>query len=267
MLYYAIGDIHGMDDLLGDILEQIKTHHAENFPAVDKQLIFLGDYVDRGPKSKDVIDRVMALDNPIILPGNHEDMMLSMFTSINDNSFEQDMMWWGSNGGFQTLQSYFGPDHESSDPKNWHNRSMCVAWMKEFAKNFPTHFEFLVNCVGNKYSPTGKTHHIDVADRIMFVHAGVQPHKLLDDQTSQTFLWTRDSDFLHDRVKWIEPSVDMVVHGHTPMSEGMFAKHRTGLDIGSVFTSHLLCGVFLDGKLVDKIMATGTKTPYHAARF
>ena len=97
---YAVGDIHGCADLLDELLEKIE----EDADGAAKQLIFLGDYVDRGPDSKGVIDRLVAQQkkapDTVFLKGNHEATMLDF---LHD---PEDMLHWLDWGGLETLESY-----------------------------------------------------------------------------------------------------------------------------------------------------------------
>ena len=266
MIYYAIGDIHGMRDTFLAMVNKIRVHANKNFKDQEYKIVLLGDYVDRGDNSRGVIEELMKLDDQfIILPGNHETMMFSGFQNIDDGSFEEYMMWWGRNGGFETLVSYFPDDHDSRDIENWQSRKNCVDWMVQFVKEFPDHYDWLHKCVTNQFNPTGQYHYIDFEDRIMFVHAGIQPHRMLKDQDEQTFLWGRDVNFLKDRMKWVQEDIDMVVHGHTIMLEGNLADHRSSLDTGAYHTGHMMCGVFVNGQRVDTIIEAGPPSElYHS---
>lgn len=101
---YAIGDIHGRADLMDRLLALI----AQDAGATPHNLIFLGDYIDRGPDSKGVIDRLIALskEHPsvIVIRGNHEDYMQIALTNKNYNYFN--LTYWGALGGDATLESY-----------------------------------------------------------------------------------------------------------------------------------------------------------------
>ena len=104
---YAIGDIHGRLDLLEDLLRQIADDAGRHAADSERQLIFLGDYVDRGPASRDVIERLLEDPLPgfrtVYLMGNHEEAMLEF---VEDRS---DGLGWMSFGGLETLLSYDVP--------------------------------------------------------------------------------------------------------------------------------------------------------------
>src|SRR5471030_2362517 len=104
---YAVGDIHGRLDLLEDLLRRIKDDAGRHPRDAERTLIFLGDYIDRGPSSRAVVDRL--LDGPLAefttvrLMGNHEEALLSFLDSISDG------LDWLTFGGLETLLSYGVP--------------------------------------------------------------------------------------------------------------------------------------------------------------
>ena len=146
--YYAIGDVHGRFDLLTRALEEIGELEAQ-----DARLVMLGDYVDRGPQSRDVVDELMRRssdDRVVCLRGNHEEMMVA---ALDDPGAE---LQWLINGGAATLESYGGhvpPEH--------------VAWLRALPLSFETEHHF-------------------------FVHAGVRPGVPLDAQEPEEMLWIRE---------------------------------------------------------------------------
>src|SRR3954471_1902245 len=105
----AIGDIHGRLDLLTTVLAQIEQHRAGR----DRTIVFLGDYIDRGPDSAGVIAPVRKLqaqepDAIVCLKGNHEDLMLKAYRD------ESKVNLWVMNGGYETMAS-FGPERAVAD--------------------------------------------------------------------------------------------------------------------------------------------------------
>lgn len=196
---YAIGDLHGRADLLELALTRIEANQSGG------KVVFTGDYVDRGPASKSVMDRLMAGPTRpgwewVCLKGNHEDMMVAAARG------EADMGWWVGNGGGETLRSFGGvipPEH--------------LAW----ADNLPRY-------------------HTD--QYRIFAHAGVDPTKVMEDQTEAMLLWFRCGK--HEDVR--HPSA-YIVHGHTPFEDGpMVLEGRCNLDTGAVWTGHLAVAVFDD---------------------
>jgi serine/threonine protein phosphatase 1 len=204
MLTYAIGDIHGCLDLLTRLLRDIREHAGER----DHRLVFLGDYIDRGPDSAGVLDHVRDLqarrpERVICLKGNHEDMMLQ---AVDDprRAFN-----WTANGGDAALAS-FGARSLGDIPED------IIRWVAAL----PTSFE---------------------DERRFFVHAGLQPGVPLSAQREADKLWIREP-FLgmdHDFGRH-------VVHGHTPLVSGRpdVRRFRTNLDTAAVFGGALTAGVF-----------------------
>lgn len=149
-LHYAVGDVHGRSDLLHQALRDIDDDRAGE-PAV---AVFLGDYVDRGPDSRAVIDRLMSDDAPgltkVCLMGNHEAMMLQALAQGGPA-----MATWLQNGGETTCRSYLGqfpPAH--------------LSWLGALPLTYETE------------------HHL-------FVHAGIRPDVALSEQRQTDLLWIR----------------------------------------------------------------------------
>jgi len=207
-LTYAIGDVHGCHDLLLDLLDGIAKHAAGR----PHKLVFLGDYIDRGPDSAAVVHTVRTLQQSspgsvICLLGNHEAMLLNAVT--DPRVFDL----WLRNGGDTALAS-FGAKSARDLPED------VVGWLK----SLPTFYE------------TGRHY---------FVHAGVNPAKPLARQEDRDRLWIREP-FLgssHDFGKHI-------VHGHTPLQSGVPDEqpYRTNLDTGAAYGGALTAGVFSDAK-------------------
>ena len=210
---YAVGDIHGHADLLGRVATMVAGDMAANPP--DQALtVFVGDYVDRGPRSAAVIDRLVASDFPtpiVTLRGNHEQMLLD---GLDDASRLED---WLFNGGVETAQSY-GVD-VASQPDLPAFRSALFAAM-------PTnHLDFL------RATELSRS-----VDGYFFCHAGIQPGVPLDDQDPEVLLWIRRpfhvSTAEHGKV---------VVHGHTPMPKPESRPNRINIDTGAFRTGRLTC--------------------------
>lgn len=207
---YAIADLHGRDDLLAAALGAIAAH-AQACPAT---IVTLGDYVDRGPDSRRVIERLMrgaprADDRLICLKGNHEEIMERTLTDPLDPS------WWIGNGGDATLASY------GCHPEHGYRPGIVppehVAWIAALP---------LI--------------HAD-AHRI-FVHAGVDPDEPLAEQASDILLWRRYPP--HDERGY---GGRHVVHGHTPSEGGpLLLGGRTALDTLAWATGRLVIAVFDD---------------------
>jgi serine/threonine protein phosphatase 1 len=225
-LTYVIADLHGRFDLLQAALDTI-AEHARGRPF---KIVTLGDYVDRGPQSRQVIGRLMAAQaagmNLICLKGNHEYMMHRALTRswFASASRARCLSWWKHNGGDSTLASY-----GSEVPSNH------LRWMK----NLPT---------------------IHVDEHRIFVHAGVDPTRTLDEQTDEFLLWHRyaeGADIGHGKRH--------VVHGHTPNPQGPEQlSRRTNLDTLAWNTGRLVIAVFDDhtpGPAIRYIELPGARTP------
>jgi len=212
---YAVGDIHGRIDLLNQLLEQIRQDIATRSLLVRPLLVFLGDYVDRGPASREVIDLIANLRTTytiVCLRGNHEDVLLRF---LEDPSIGPD---WVEHGGAQTLLSYGVTPPQRVDPVPWEKvRDL-------FAEALPdSHLAFF----------QGLEHYAAIGDYV-FAHAGVRPGVPLEQQTSQDLLWIR-RPFLD-----VEKAIDrVVVHGHTPTEEPHLGRWRIGVDTGAYATGVL----------------------------
>ncbi len=216
-LTYAIGDIHGRHDLLQDLLRRIGSH-ARGRP---HKLVFLGDYIDRGPDSAAVIETVRSLQarpeqEVVCLKGNHEAMLLQVVEKPELAS------WWIDNGGDATLMSFGAASIRDIEAD-------VLAWLGALP-----------------------TTHED--ERRYYVHAGLMPGWPFESQTEKDKLWIRRPflDVDHDFGKH-------VVHGHTPLSSARpdVRRFRTNLDTAAVYGGRLTAGVFTDeqGPAIDFLQA------------
>jgi diadenosine tetraphosphatase ApaH/serine/threonine PP2A family protein phosphatase len=204
MSVYAIGDLHGCPNELEVLLETIA-------PGDDDTIVFLGDYVDRGPSVRELVDRLLRLRSEafasIFLRGNHEDMLLS-YLGVGGQHGEVYL----ENGGAMTLGSYGVPAGTRG--------AACLALLP------PEHVEFFRNC-GLHY----------VAGSFLFVHAGIRPGVALAEQTEEDRLWIREEFFAHPH-----GLPYTVVFGHTPTREARIdLPYRIGLDTGLVYGNKLSC--------------------------
>jgi serine/threonine protein phosphatase 1 len=225
-LLYAVGDIHGRPDLLADLLRQIEVDAAHR-GAVKKTLVFLGDYVDRGPDSCGVVEMLLN-DLPEgfetrFLKGNHEAMLLAF---LDD---PQTLDHWLMNGGDATMASY-GVDIGRLDDMD----AAPQAWRDAFAAALPeAHLNFF------------KSLKLMIADGdYLFVHAGVRPGVPIEAQSEKDLLWIR-GEFLESD----EAFGKVVVHGHTPLRVPEVLPNRIGIDTGAVFTGQLTALRLQDGEL------------------
>ena len=232
---YAIGDIHGcaaeLDALLdkiaadgdsADLANDVFSDDAQDQLHATPQLVFLGDYVDRGPDSKGVIDRLIGLKKArpesIFLKGNHEAIMLDF---LND---PEDMLHWLEWGGEETLSSY-GVTCAASRP--------AEELAAELTEKMPSsHLPFLKSLV--------LTHQ---EGDYLFVHAGVRPGVALADQQEEDLLWIRSR--FHKTNADERPDF-VVVHGHQPMKKPLDAGWRIAVDTGACWTGQLTA-VALEG--------------------
>ncbi len=224
---YAVGDIHGRRDLLDQLMDLIIEDAARLPEGIRPQIVFLGDYIDRGLKSRDVIDFFTsgAADrfDPIYLMGNHEEALLRF---LQEASFGNQ---WARYGGAETLYSYgLAPPNQRASLNSHEEMSAARnAWSRvwtEFRNRLPPeHLAFFQSL---------KPYH--VAGDYLFVHAGLRPGVELEAQSVRDMLWIRE-EFLDDGAYFPQ----MVVHGHTPMDSVHHDNRRIGLDTGAFLTGRL----------------------------
>jgi serine/threonine protein phosphatase 1 len=224
-LVYAVGDVHGRLDLLDPLIQTIAKDAAASQPTERPMLVFLGDYVDRGPDSAAVIDRLIALQakdafETRALKGNHEEALLEFLAQPNFGPT------WLDHGGGPTLACYgVAPPAVRTDPAGW------AATRDAFAEALPErHLQF---CQSLELMVT-------VGD-YAFVHAGVRPGVALDRQAEKDLLWIR-REFLEARSGFGK----VIVHGHTPTQEPQLTENRIGLDTGAYATGVLTAARLLD---------------------
>jgi serine/threonine protein phosphatase 1 len=217
---YAIGDIHGRLDLLTALLAQVAAD-AERHPADQRrQLVFLGDYIDRGTESRGVIDALLRPGWPdfprIFLMGNHEDAMLEFLDEQSDG------VAWLTYGGLETLLSY------GVAIRRLPTSAASAAELRETLRAAvpQDHVDFLRRCVLSH-----------AEGDYVFVHAGVRPGRPLGQQDRRDLLWIRD-EFL--RVAGALPG-KVVVHGHTICDAPQDLGHRIDIDTGAFVSGRLTC--------------------------
>jgi serine/threonine protein phosphatase 1 len=224
---YAVGDIHGRLDLLDQMLEIIAKDSASREPA-RTELIFLGDYVDRGSESKGVVDRLAKWGpedtGAVFLKGNHEDLLLSFLDEPLSG------LDWLHNGGEATLMSY-GINAGAINDALWQGRPGLREAAALFRSRLPgEHLRFYQSL---KFSYR--------AGDYFFVHAGVRPGIALDDQTEEDMIWIR-GEFL----SYPYDFGAVIVHGHTPARLPQDLHNRIGIDTLAFHTGKLTT-VGLDG--------------------
>jgi len=195
---YAIGDVHGCFDKLMDLMDRIDIDLGQD------TLVFLGDYIDRGPNAYEVVAYLMELkeqhDNVVLLKGNHEEMLENYLTHFDKYTYLV-------NGGSQTLESYMRHSKEAAFP-------------------IPrAHMDFFASL--DLYHET---------DHYIFVHAGLREKIPLRMQGADDLLWIRGP--------FVQSGTDFgkrVIFGHTPFSEPLVTPNKIGIDTGAVYGNKLTC--------------------------
>ena len=215
---YVIGDIHGRSDLLDRMIGKI-THDLAASPVADSLVVTVGDYVDRGPDSRGVIERL--LNNPfparfIGLKGNHEVLLEGFLRNPQTAAF------WQRVGGTETMLSYGVSVTSAMRGKT------CAIVSQALAQAIPpSHFQFLAS-LRTSLS----------LGRYFICHAGVRPGVPLNQQTEEDLLWIRDA-FLHSGADFGK----IIVHGHTPVQAPELLPTRINVDTGAFMTGRLTCAV------------------------
>jgi len=213
---YAVGDIHGRADLLAQLFACIDADAAA-YPAPKTIEVFVGDYIDRGPQTREVLDMLVArsrIRRMVCLKGNHETYIPDFLR--NPAILDQ----WRLFGGLETLVSY--GVMPSINPDEQEQRELAAA----FSGALPSsHRQFLANL---KSSFT--------CGDYFFCHAGVRPGVPLSQQHEQDLLWIREDFLLHE-----EGFGKIVIHGHTPVAQPDIRPNRINIDTGAYATGRLTC--------------------------
>ncbi|MBI1203489.1 MAG: serine/threonine protein phosphatase [Rhodopseudomonas sp.] len=224
---YAIGDIHGRADLLSALLKRIESHIAAK-PIVRPIILFVGDYIDRGPASREVLDLLIKcawVRETIFLRGNHDTFIMKF---LQNPDVLRD---WSKLGGLETLMSYglkpsIGAD-EATRKKLAHDLE---------AKLPASHRQFLDGLVSS-FACGG----------YFFAHAGVRPGIPLTKQRDDDLLWIRNEFLLHEG-----DFGKIIVHGHTPVREIEIRPNRINIDTGAYATGRLSC-LILEGDRAEPL--------------
>lgn len=228
---YAIGDIHGC--LME--LEQVQANIRQDLhmrPHPDPMVVYIGDFMDRGPDSKGVIDNLIGERDGSVetyfLRGNH-DLMLLDYLADPKTMATKELHWLNPRlGGDETLRSYH------IDPDDDHVHS----W---FQTIYPQdHHDFL----------TDLSLYVEIGDYV-FVHAGIRPNIPMYKQVEQDIIWIREPFLSHN-----EDHGFIVIHGHTPVKQVENHGNRIAIDTGAVFGRYLSCLV-LEGDDQSLLTAGG----------
>jgi serine/threonine protein phosphatase 1 len=207
--FFAIGDIHGSYEKLRTLIGKIDIDYRND------TLVFLGDYIDRGTGSYDVVSYLIDLkkqhENIVLLKGNHEEMLEDYLKGKNRLTFL-------ANGGQQTIDSY-------------------VAAGRSFSTElFPReHIDFF-NSLELFYE----------TDNYIFVHAGLRKNVSIAEQKQEDLLWIRSH--------FIKTGYDFgkrVVFGHTPLPEPLVQSNKIGIDTGAVYGNRLTCVALPELKFIS----------------
>jgi serine/threonine protein phosphatase 1 len=221
---YAIGDVHGRVDLLDQMFSRIDSDRSRHSGSKAIE-IWLGDYIDRGPASKDVLDLLIAraaTHRATLLKGNHD---------IYPGEFLRNpaiLTEWAQFGGLETLMSYGLRPPVAATPQQ--QLEAADAFRTVFP---PRHQKFLAEL--QPFFSCGDFY---------FVHAGVRPGQSLAGQREEDLLWIRD-EFLQCE----DDFEKIIVHGHTPVPEPEFRSNRINIDTGAYATGRLSCLVISDDRL------------------
>jgi len=221
---YAIGDIHGRVDLLDQMLSRIEADRTK-YPISHDIEVFLGDYIDRGPASRQVLDRLVARNRArqtVFLKGNHETFMTDFVT--NPPSLDA----WQRLGGLETLVSYGIAPSINADAVT--QSRLADAFNKALPES---HRRFLNEL---KLSFT--------CGDFFFAHAGVRPGIPLTMQREEDLLWIR-----HEFLLCEEDFSKIIVHGHTPVPKPDIRSNRINIDTGAYATGQLTCLILEDDQM------------------
>jgi len=213
---YAIGDVHGRADLLDALLRRIDAD-LKRRPIAQSTQIFLGDYIDRGPHSRQVIDLLIARrrqHRALFLMGNHE---LCVLEALSERSI---VPGWMEMGGASTLVSYGVTPSRRPDPIA--DREVAIA----FAEAMPESHRKFIESLALAFT----------CGDFFFTHAGVRPGIPLRRQDQQDLLWIREDFLLHE-----DDFGKIIVHGHSPTMQPDIRPNRINIDTGAYATGRLTC--------------------------
>lgn len=208
---FAIGDIHGCLDKLKVMMEQIDINGEED------TLVFIGDYIDRGPDPKGVVEFVLnlksELKNVVCLLGNHEQTFLNFFFYQRDG----DLFYF--NGGDTTIESYGYIETAQGKKINVPESHL------EFFKSLLPYYE---------------------TDDYIFVHAGIRLGVPMEKQSIDDLTWIR-----YEFIRSLHNFGKIVVFGHTPLPEPLIQPNKIGIDTGACYGGELTCVVLPETRIIQ----------------
>ena len=221
---YAIGDVHGRADLLKSVVSRLVQDLADH-PVRMPMIVFVGDYLDRGPDSAGVIDIILALRRrvaTVCLCGNHELYALRFLQTPATGQA------WFELGGRQTLTSYGVSPPWQLDPAGLEAASQA------FAEALPDEHFYFLTTLGLTFSLGG----------YLFAHGGIAPDRPVAEQNQSIVTMIRDSgpDPLSEKGV-------VLVHGHTPTKAVVLDRNRLNIDTGAYATGRLSCLVIEEDRL------------------
>jgi len=211
---YAVSDIHGCADILKKVFAAI-DHHLARAEPMRALHVFLGDYIDRGPASRQTIDLLIERSHrheSIFLKGNHEAFLLEVLEDASR------LEAWREYGGLQTLMSY------GLAPSMKPDRDEQNELVQALLRGMPDHHRHFFNNLRSSFC----------CGDFFFAHAGVRPGVPLRRQREEDLLWIRD-EFLQSE----EDFGKFVVHGHTPVPKPEIRPNRINIDTGAYATGVL----------------------------
>ncbi|WP_417796301.1 metallophosphoesterase family protein [Terasakiella pusilla] len=222
---FAIGDIHGRADLLQKMLKTIFHEICDISDKKENKIVFLGDYIDRGNQSYEVLE-ILTQPAPrgieyVFIKGNHEEILLNFLKDPTQNSS------WFQHGGAETLLSY-----KVSMDMGKIDKNQLKGVAKKLKAALPeVHKKFLISLLdsyedGNYY----------------FTHAGIDPNLPLTAQKNSDLRWIRDKFINHTSLY-----EKIIVHGHTITKDVQLLKNRIAVDTGAYYSGKLSC-IVLDGQ-------------------
>lgn len=211
---YVVGDVHGRADLLSEITGRIDDDIRRR-PVMRTIEVYLGDYIDRGPDSRTVIDLLavrLVANQAVCLRGNHEAVMEDF---LHDSAV---LPYWQQLGGMQTLASYGVELRDGIDTADDLHRRFVAA--------LPRAHELFMQCLHDHFS----------CGDFLFVHAGIRPGVPLDRQDPHDLIWIRE-EFLNS----MQDHGRCIVHGHTPVPHPDIRHNRINIDTAAWRTGILTC--------------------------